>query len=139
MMAERLLIVLLLLALGCTAYRAFKWLHLRRLQRPTAAAGPTAADATPEPPTLLYFRSATCAVCPTQGRYIDQVAQQWSGRLAIRTVDAEAEPETAARYGVFTLPTTIIVGQDGHVREINYGLTNAQKLERQLHAVLVAA
>ena len=40
--------------------------------------------------------------------------------------------ETAARYHVFTLPTTILHDANGHIRQVNYGLTDERKLNRQL-------
>ena len=97
-MLERLALVLVLAAAGVAAYALLRQLHMRRMQ-PAAAAGR---------PMLLYFRSDTCAVCPTQGRYVDQLAAQW-GDLTIERVDAERDPDTAAHYRVFTLPTTVLL------------------------------
>ena len=120
-MLERLALVLVLAAAGVAAYALLRQLHMRRMQ-PAAAAGR---------PMLLYFRSDTCAVCPTQGRYVDQLAAQW-GDLTIERVDAERDPDTAAHYRVFTLPTTVLLDSRGQVRHVNYGLTDAHKLGRQL-------
>jgi hypothetical protein len=47
-------------------------------------------------------------------------------------VDADVEPEKAARYSVFTLPTTILVDEAGVVRQINYGLTHTSRLSQQV-------
>jgi thiol-disulfide isomerase/thioredoxin len=119
-MLERIALVLVLVAAGVAAYALLRQLHLRRM--PTvAAAGPT----------LLYFRSDSCAVCPAQGRYVDQLAAQWAD-LAIERIDAERDPDTAARYRVFSLPTTVLIDGRGQVRHVNYGLTDAHKLGRQL-------
>ena len=120
-MLERLALVLVLAAAGVAAYALLRQLHMRRMQ-PGVAAGR---------PTLLYFRSDTCAVCPTQGRFVDELAGQW-GDVTIERVDAERDPETAARYRVFTLPTTVLLDGRGQVRHVNYGLTDAHKLGRQL-------
>ena len=120
-MLERLALVLVLAAAGVAAYALLRQLHMRRMQ-PAAVAGR---------PTLLYFRSDTCAVCPTQGRYVDEWAAQW-GDMTVERVDAERDPDTAARYRVFTLPTTVLLDGRGQVRHVNYGLTDAHKLGRQL-------
>ena len=119
-MLERLALVLVLAAAGVAAYALLRQLHLR--QMPAVAA---------VEPTLLYFRSDSCAVCPTQGRYVDQLAAQWAD-LTIERIDAERDPETAARYRVFSLPTTVLIDGRGQVRHVNYGLTDAHKLGRQL-------
>ena len=56
---------------------------------------------------------------------------QWSD-VTIERIDATRDPETAARYRVFSLPTTVLVDGRGQVRHVNYGLTDAHKLGRQL-------
>ena len=118
-MLERLALVLVLAAAGVAAYALLRQLHLRRM--------PTVATVKP---TLLYFRADHCAACPTQSRYVDQLAAQWDGH--IERIDAERDPATAARYRVFTLPTTVLIDGGGQVRHVNYGLTDAHKLGRQV-------
>jgi thioredoxin-like negative regulator of GroEL len=125
MMAERILFSLLLIAVGTAVYLLVKCLHVRAAQR-------AAATAVTGHPTILYFRSDNCAVCPAQSRYLEQLHGTWNGRVQIQPINAETEPETAGKYGVFTLPTTILLDAAGKVREINYGLTNTQKLDQQL-------
>ena len=88
-------------------------------------------------PTLLELRSETCAACPTQGRDVEEVVQEWNGRVAIHKIDTDNDPETAQRYGVMTLPTTILIDHNGSVQDINYGLTNAHQLNKQVERVLV--
>jgi thiol-disulfide isomerase/thioredoxin len=123
-MIERLLITTLLIFIGTSAYAAFKRRHVRVLGDLEAAASHT--------PTILYFASESCAACPSQARYLDQLLSLWQDKLEVQKIDAEVEPETAVKYGVFTLPTTILIDQQGDVREINYGLTHTQKLTQQV-------
>ena len=123
-MIERVLITTLLILFGTTAYATFKRRHVR-----VFGDLETAVTATP---TILYFASESCAACPSQARYLDQLVSLWQDRLVIQKIDTEVEPETAAKYGVFTLPTTILIDQQGDVREINYGLTHTHKLTQQV-------
>lgn len=125
-MIERLAIILVFSIAAVAAYYALRSLHLRRMQPAAAGSGL---------PALLYFRSDSCAVCPTQGRIVDQVAAQWGDRLRVERIDAERDPAAAERFSVFTLPTTILVDGDGRVRQINYGLADARKLGRQLSSL----
>jgi thioredoxin-like negative regulator of GroEL len=122
---ERLAITLLLTLFGLLAYAKIRKAHLRQLGRIITDPGQA---------TLLYFASESCAACPTQMRYLDQLTELWNGRLAIRKIDADVEPEKAAEYRVFTLPTTILIDEAGKVREVNYGLTNPTRLSRQLES-----
>ncbi len=124
-MIERVALVALLAGAAVAAYYLFRMIHMRRMQ----PAAPTGI------PTLLYFRSDTCAVCPTQGRFVDEVAATWNGRLRVQTIDAALETELTSQFQVFTLPTTILLDEQGHVSAVNYGLTDSGKLTRQLHGV----
>lgn len=126
-MIERVLITTLLIMLGSTAYATFKRRHVRVLGDLA-----TAASAGLATPTILYFASDSCAACPSQARYLEHLLAQWPDGLAIQKIDTEVEPETAVKYGVFTLPTTILIDQQGDVREINYGLTHTHKLNQQV-------
>jgi thiol-disulfide isomerase/thioredoxin len=139
MIIERVLISIIHILLGSGAYMAFKRRHVRQLgNREMISEQSTAVDypSIGNPLTVLYFRSQGCAACPAQARYLQQLDTAWNGRLAIRKIDADIEPEKAAQYGVFTLPTTIIMDAKGVVRDINYGLTNVDKLNKQLASVL---
>ena len=123
-MIERLLITTILIMLGTTAYATFKRRHVRVLGDLETAVS--------QIPTILYFASDSCAACPSQARYLEQLLAQWQEDLVIQKIDTEVEPETAVKYGVFTLPTTILIDQQGDVREINYGLTHTHKLTQQV-------
>lgn len=123
-MIERTVITFFLIGISLGAFAIFKRQHIRRLGQMNTAVTNT--------PTILYFHSDTCAACPAQARFLEQVAQIENGRFTILPIDVQAEPEKAARHGVFTLPTTILIDAQGAVREINYGLTNPAKLQQQL-------
>ncbi len=135
MIWERLLIILILGLVGTGAYTAVKQLHVRRLNRqitPPSGGGR---------PTLLYFRSETCAACPTQARYLAQVMgdEAGNGRVTLHTINVDHEPDRAKEYGVMTLPTTMLLDSAGQVREINYGLTPPHKLQQQLNTIGIGA
>lgn len=121
-MIARLILVLLLSAAAVGIYYLLRQRHMRGI-RPVPAASR---------PTLFYFWASHCAVCPTQGRYVDTVVGEWGDRLTVERVDAERQPEVTARFRVFTLPTTILVDGDGRARHVNYGLTDAHKLGQQI-------
>lgn len=129
-MIERILLSLLIILLGVAMLLALRYMHLRRIRQ----AALMALDASGRT-TVLYFRSDSCAPCATQTAYLRKIEREYDGRLAIRKIDTDLEPETAARYSVFTLPTTLILDSSGQVKHINYGLTAANKLARQLESI----
>lgn len=126
-MLERVLIAAVLIAAGYGAYFLFKQTHMRRLQPERKRAGR---------PRLLYFRSDYCAPCLTQARFLEELPDGVKQQVAIEKIDVERESETASRYGVFTLPTTLLLDDEGSIRHVNYGLADAGKLARQVKGLL---
>ena len=126
-MVERLILTLLLVLIGLALFYAWRYTHMWRTNRiGMVEAVPVGHQ------SLLYFRSDSCAPCHTQAYYLQALERDYSGQVAIQKIDVELQPEIASQYGVFTLPTTLIVDREGKVRHINYGLTDASKLAQQL-------
>ena len=124
-MIERLVIALLLMAGGWLAFHGVTFWQRRQVR--VAPAGQ---------PTILYFRSDSCAGCVGQRSMLSQLQTDYGSRFALRQIDADREPETAAAYRIMTLPTTIVADSSGAVRHINYGVTPAQRLAQQLESIL---
>jgi thioredoxin-like negative regulator of GroEL len=122
---DRLAILLAVALAGGAAFALFRQDRLRRASRVAPAIGR---------PALLYFRSDACVPCAAQGRYVEQVQAEYGDLIVIQKVDADKDQATAERYGVFTLPTTLIVDGSCRVTHANYGLTDATRLARQLLA-----
>lgn len=131
-MLERLLIAATLIVLGLLAYRLFAQWHRSRASH-AALAQDDRSDTTP---AILYFRSDHCAPCTTQARFLEQLAAQYGPRVTIQKIDADREPETAGRYGIFTIPTTLVLDETGNVRHANYGLADTRKLTAQVQPLV---
>jgi thiol-disulfide isomerase/thioredoxin len=83
--------------------------------------------------TLLYFSSDECAPCRLQqAPAIDSLRQEMGERAQFYEYDAVTHPELAQQYRVLTVPTTVVVDPCGEVAAVNYGLTQAEKLQHQL-------
>lgn len=130
-MIERLLISLAITLLAVVLFLALRGLHRRRVSRQLA--GSTTID---HRPSILYFRSDHCVPCQVQSHHLRQLQSDLDGDLTIREIDAERERELAARYGIVTLPTTLVTDGRGQVKHINYGLAASSTLARQLENIL---
>jgi thiol-disulfide isomerase/thioredoxin len=158
-MAERLLIAAALVACGLLAYQLFAAWHRGRATRARAADITLAADiplaaditlaadippaaetasAAPPAAAVLYFRSDHCAPCLTQARFLDQLAAEFGARVTVQKIDADREREAADRYGIFTVPTTLVIDGTGTVRHANYGLADTRQLTAQIQPLLGA-
>lgn len=129
-MIERLFLTIILALLGFAAFTTLRYWHMRRVSKVNDK-----KLAPIDRPTLLYFRSDSCAPCVTQAHYLQALERNYGRRVTIQKVDADVEPELASQYGIFTLPTTLIVDRSGEVRHINYGLTATEQLAQQLEKV----
>jgi thioredoxin-like negative regulator of GroEL len=90
-------------------------------------------------PSLVYFSGAHCAPCRFQQRpIVDSLRQVMGSRIQFQEYDAVEHPDLAQRYKVLTVPTTVIIAPDGEVVAVNYGVTPADKLRRQLDRAAAA-
>jgi thioredoxin 1 len=59
-------------------------------------------------PVLVDFVGAWCAPCKTMAPIVERVAAERVGRTKVVTVDADASPRTAAKYGIRGVPTLLV-------------------------------
>lgn len=61
-----------------------------------------------EGPVLVDFWAQWCPPCHMIAPVLTEIARDYAGSLAIRKLNADDNPQTAARYGVLALPTLIL-------------------------------
>ena len=83
-------------------------------------------------PTVLYFWTPTCQQCrAVQAPTLARLAHETPAHIV--AVDATADLALADRFGVMTVPTTIVLSPQGDVRAVNHGLASLAQLKSQLH------
>jgi thioredoxin-like negative regulator of GroEL len=102
--------------------------RLRAVHGRRSVAGEQASPASS--PYLLYFWVENCTACKTH----QEPALRRLPGIRIEKIDALKELALAKRFGVYTLPTTVVVDRDGTPLQVNYGYADARKLRRQLEA-----
>ena len=112
--------------MSCAALVARR-LAARRRQRVLAA--PPAPDLATGRPTILYFHGDRCSDCVVQERELDALLTA-RPEIAIRADHAPSA--LSARFGVLTVPATVVLDGGGRARAANYGLARRETLERQL-------
>ena len=82
-------------------------------------------------PTVVDFWAAWCGPCRALSPILDALAEEHADRIRVVTVDVEANPETAARYSVISLPA-IKVFVDGEPVKSMTGAKPRPVLEAEL-------
>jgi thioredoxin 2 len=67
-------------------------------------------------PVLLDLWAAWCGPCRMIAPIVEQIAAELSGRALVGKLDVDANPQTASRFGVQSIPTLLIL-KDG--REVD--------------------
>ena len=67
-------------------------------------------------PVLVDFWAEWCSPCKALAVKLDEIAEQYSGRLIIAKVDIDQSKESPAKYGVRGVPTLILF-KEGQICE----------------------
>ena len=86
-------------------------------------------------PVLVDFWATWCKPCVMIAPILDELADEYNGRISFVRMDIEENPKTAAKYRVMSLPTLIIFKNGEPVSNI-VGLKPKADLKRNLEASL---
>lgn len=67
-----------------------------------------------EMPALVDFWASWCAPCKAIAPIVDEMAQEYTGKLRVVKVNVDDNPATPGKYGVRGIPTLILF-KDGKV------------------------
>jgi len=62
--------------------------------------------------TLVDFWAPWCGPCQMQGPIVDKIAEAYGDKATVGKINVDDNPETAAKFGVMSIPT-IIIFKDG--------------------------
>ena len=88
-------------------------------------------------PVLVDFWAVWCAPCKALAPVIDELANDYNGRVKVGKVDTDANQKVSVRYSVSAIPTLILFNK-GQIVEKFVGLRGKKELQTALDRLVGA-
>lgn len=85
-------------------------------------------------PVLVDFWAEWCMPCKMLAPTIEQLADEYAGKIKVGKVDTDANRDVSVKYGIQAIPTVILF-KDGQPHRKFVGLTNKEEFESALSEV----
>jgi thioredoxin 1 len=81
-----------------------------------------------EKPVVVDFWAEWCGPCRMVAPEIEKLASKYAGSVEVRKLDVDANPQTAMKYGIMSIPTVAIFAP-GEAPRAAVGFRPAEALE----------
>ncbi len=86
-------------------------------------------------PALVDFWAPWCAPCNMVAPIIEEIAEEYKGKLKVGKLNVEEAPEVAAKYDIRGIPTLMIF-KDGNMVEQIVGVVPKTSIEEKIKTYL---
>lgn len=86
-------------------------------------------------PVLIDFWATWCGPCRIMAPVIEEIANEYEGRVIVGKIDVDEESDVAAAYGIMSIPTLILF-KNGQKMDMRVGVQPKAAVEAMINAVL---
>ena len=87
-------------------------------------------------PALIDFYAGWCGPCKMLAPVLEELSDEYAGRVDIYKVDVEQEEELAALFRVRSIPTLVYIPMDGKIR-VTQGAVGKPQLKEAIENILL--
>ncbi|MHB1622218.1 MAG: thioredoxin [Cuniculiplasma sp.] len=84
---------------------------------------------------VVDFWASWCAPCRFLSPIVEELAQEYDGKISFGKVDVDANPEVSSSFNITSIPT-VIMFKNGKVADVSIGAVPKPMLEAKLKKLL---
>jgi thioredoxin 1 len=84
---------------------------------------------------LVDFWAEWCGPCRLIGPVVEDLAKEYEGKATIGKVNVDDNRETAAQFGIMSIPTLLFF-KDGQMVDKHVGVASKSELKKKLDALI---
>ena len=83
--------------------------------------------------TMVDFWAAWCGPCQMVAPIVEEIAEEYEGRVKVAKLDVDANQDTAARFGVRSIPSILFFKGGEHVDTVVGAVPKVHMVEKLEH------